>query len=655
MGTSAVGLPQGFELDSQPAVAQNTPTQVSGPQMTAPDVADQGFQSAPASPQAGLPSGFELDQPSSTPSAPISNPNDNSKPGFFQSFYDSTVSPLLKTTGGLITHSGAYDPENPLLQTIVNQVNQTGEKGQNAINILKTLPSSSSFADVVHKLDKAGNQALYAVPIIGAQLEGTDKKWAEGNYAGALGDVAGIAANLMAPEFVKDIPSKVAGAIDTAESLGNRAIAGKPSIAASAANDLGVDISKGRAVTGLQKTAEKFLRNNPEQATPFEAADVRTNEGIKAVGSNIADSIMKTNLSLEDQGIQIQSALKAAKTAAGQEVGSVHDAISQIANTPEIDAKSLEPIAQKFVKQLSIDNPDYLSTVSPENQRAVTVLQQFADSANKTLDFDTAGKLITQMNELIPDVPSSAGGALKQMSSALKEQMYQSLPRDLASRLKDTHARYAQVSQGLDQGIARKVIGTRINPTPPELVADFLSKANSVDAGNLRNLLGPERIPQVQRALLQNVIEKTADANGGVVAGNPLFSNWNKVNDGAKSLFTPDQLDTINAYTKAVQDINLRGPRNMPDTFAGSSTFPLATHTTTGVVLNLGKGLLMKMGANNVAKFLLEPSSARDLTKALNTLPIDRGAAPLGQRLLFAAHQSAVRDRQADASATTPQ
>lgn len=688
MGTSAVALPQGFQLDPL-AQGPSTPdmpgadTLVSGSQMQNPDASisasPQELNTAqPSQPSFNLPPGFQLDQ-SPTQLAPESSSQD--QPGFARSFYESTLAPLLKTAGGLITHSGDYDPENPLLQAVIGTVNNASEKGQNAINILKTLPDSTSTADAFNRLGKGLNQGLYAVPIIGQTLQGMDSKWASGNYAGALGDVAAVAANLMAPELIRGVgPSIVGKAAELADTAINKVIGGSPSVGGQAADQLGIDLSAGRASTGIPRAAEKFLRSSPESAAPFEGMDVATNEGLKQVGSKIADSIVNTNLSLEDQGAQIQNALKASKTAAGQEVGEVHDAISQLSNSPSIDAKALEPIAQKFVNQLSIDNPDYQSNISPENQKAVNVLQQFANSQNiipsstsslvdssgnsiinpsssvsKTLDFDTAGKLITQMNELIPDVPSSAGGALKQMSSALKEQMYQALPDDLASRLKATHQRYAQVSQGLDQGIARRVIGTRINPTPPELVADFLSKSNSIDVGNLRNLLGPERTAPVQRAILQNVLEKTTDDNGGTLTGNQLVSNWNKVNDGAKSLYSPEQLQGINDYIKAVQDINLRGPRNLSDTFAGSSSSPLAAHTATGVLLNFGKNFLAKIGGRGVARMLLDPPMAKDLVKSISTYPVDRGATPLGQRLLFAAHQNETRDRQADVSATTPQ
>lgn len=669
MGSTATpvsALPQGFQLDSptQTPPTSSTPsmpgvdTLVSGSQMQTPDasisVSPQELstaQPAQAAQPSGLPDGFQIDQPTT---APIFNSRD--QPGFARSFYDGTLAPLLQTVGGLIQHSGSYDPQNPLLQAIVGTVNNASDKGQAAINILKTLPDSTSTADAFNKLGKGLNQGLYAVPIIGQTLQGMDQKWSSGNYAGALGDVAAVAANLMAPELIKGLgPSIVSKAADIADSGVNAVIGGSPSVAGQAADQLGMDLSPGRAATGVPRTAEKFLRSSPESAGPYEAMDVATNEGLKQVGSKIADSILGTDLSLEDQGTQIQNALKASKTAAGQEVGEVHDAISQLSNAPTIDAKALEPIAQKFVNQLSIDNPDYQSNISPENQKAVGVLQQFADATDKTLDFDTAGKLITQMNELIPDVPSSAGGALKQMSSALKDQMYQSLPDDLASRLKATHQRYAQVSQGLDQGIARRVIGTRANPTPPELVADLLSKSNSVDVGNLRNLLGPERIAPVQRAILQNVLEKTTDDNGGVLAGNQLLSNWNKVNDGAKSIYSPEQLQGIDSYIKAVQDINLRGPRNLSDTFAGSSNNPLAAHTAAGVVLNLGKNFIAKLGGRAVARGLLDPPMAKDLVKSISTYPADRGATPLSQRLLFAALQNETRDRQADASATTPQ
>jgi len=201
------------------------------------------------------------------------------------------------------------------------------------------------------------------------------------------------------------------------------------------------------------------------------------------------------------------------------------------------------------------------------------------------------------------------------------------------------------------------LLGTRVNPTSAELVAQYLTQgANDLTISTIKNLLGPERTPQVQRAVLQNLIDKTAESNGGTIVGNQLYNNWNKITDAAKkALYSPEQLDTINQYVKDVQTINLRGPRNLPDTFTGSSNLPTAISAPSGFFVNLGSNAVMKIGGRRLAKLLLDPPVARDLTKALNTLPTDRGAAQLGQRLIFAAHQSEIRDRQADASAPTPQ
>ena len=655
---------------------------VDEPQMTSPNAADQGFQTA-STPQA-LPSDtVEQDNPLNH--------------GAIRSFYDSTLAPLLKTAGGLIQHSGNYDPDNPLLQAIVNQVNSTSEHGQKAIDILKSIPAGASLSDawkVINKQGQAANELLYATPLIGSTIEGMDQKWARGNYAGALGDVAGLAANLMAPELIKGAKAGLTG---TKSAIGSTLKSGSPSAAAKAADQLGVEISPGRASNGLPRMAEANLRSTPETSGAAEAADLRTNQGIKAVGMRIADSILNTDLSLEEQGTQIQNSLNAARKTAGQEVGAVHDAITSLGNPPDIKASNLVPLAQKFVDELSITDPNWKGLETAENRQAAEFIDNFtqatktspaftssildasgnpivtpASTVPKPLDFDTAGKILNNINDLIPNVPNKAGGALKQMASAIKEQMYEVLPDDLASRLKATHERFASVVNNLENGIGAKIVGTRLKPTPPELVGNYLSKASSVDVGNLRNLLGPERIPQVQRSLLQNVLEGTADNNGGVLAGNNLYANWNKISDSAKALYSPEQLSAIDDYVKAVQDINLDGPKKLPGNFAprkndllitnphvmGANLVAMAIHPAAGfagLAITIGRDVAVTLTSRRLSQMLLEPVVARDLTKALSTTAADRGANQLGQRLLFAAHQSAVRDRQADASATTPQ
>jgi hypothetical protein len=390
----------------------------------------------------------------------------------------------------------------------------------------------------------------------------------------------------------------------------------------------------------------------------------------------------KTDASNLEQGTGIQDALQSARDEAGAQVGDVHNAISNLAEQPQIDTNPIEAIAKAKVKELTINNSDFSGLETPESQQAADFINNLADmnkvvpastspivdssgkpiltpasTAAKSFDFDTAGKILDQINNLIPNVPSKAGGALKQVSSVIKQQMYESLPDDLAKRLQDTHQRYAQVTQDLNTGFGKRLLGTRTNPTSPELVANYLTQgANDLNISTIKNLLGPERTPQVQRAVLQNLIDKTAESNGGVVAGNQLYNNWSKITDNAKkALYSPDQLDTINQYVKDVQTINLQGPRNLPSTFTGSAKMPTAIPSAGGLVVNLGSNVAMKIGGRRLAKLLLDPPVAKDLTKALTTLPTERGAAQLGQRLIFAAHQSEVRDRQADASATDTQ
>lgn len=602
---------------------------VDEPQMTSPDASDQGFISKGISAAGRGINGFlqgavgaGIDQ--------LSQPSPNS---LGKDLLDTTISTLIGPAGSLI--KSAY--------------NGTVREIQEAKDL------SSAVKQYGRTSQQAHDAAARLVPFLGESSVDAESKFRSGDVAGGVGQVAGIVAGLMAPEALgkaAGAASKVADRIDLS-TLGART----GSAADEAAARQGVSISPGRAGGGLANSAENVLRKDAATSSPYEAADIRTNQEIQKRGYDIADSMYKTDKTNLEQGSGIQDALQASRDEAGAQVGDVHKAINNLAEQPPIETSQIEKVAQNGVKELTISNPNFKGLETDESKLAASFISNFTDLAEKGLDFDTAGKTLDQINALIPKVPSKAGGQLKLLSNSIKEQMYQALPDDLARRLRSTHQRYAEVTSDLNTGFGKRLLGTRINPTSPELVAKYLTQgANDLNITTIKNLLGPERTPQVQRAVLQNLIDSTMENNGGVVAGNKLYNSWSKITDAAKkALYSPEQLQTIDQYVKDVQTINLQGPRNLPDTFSGSSSMPTALHSPQGMIINLGSNAVMKLGGRRLARLLLDPPVARDLTKALNTLPTDRGAAQLGQRLVFAAHQSEVRDRQADASATTPQ
>lgn len=601
---------------------------VDEPQMTAPDASDTGFISKGISAAGRGINGFLQ----GSVGAGIDDLSNQSSQSFGAGLKDAVINGVIGPTGQLIRSA----------------FNGTVKEVQEAKDLAAAVKQYGRTSQQAH------DAAARLIPLLGESSVDAESKFRSGDVAGGVGQVAGIVAGLMAPEALgkaAGVVSKVADRVDLS-ALGTRT----GSAADEAATRQGVSISPGRAGGGLANSAENVLRKDAATSAPYEAADIRTNQEIQKRGYDIADSMYKTDKTNLEQGSGIQDAMQASRDEAGAQVGDVHKAISQLDN-PVINPSPIEDLARQKVKELTINNPNFAGLETDESKQAADFISNFQDLNGKNLDFDTAGKALDQINNLIPNVPSKAGGALKQLSSALKEQMYRALPDDLARRLRDSHQRYADVTQDLNTGFGKRLLGTRTNPTSPELVAKYLTQgANDLNISTIKNLLGPERTPQVQRAVLQNLIDSTAESNGGVVAGNKLYNSWSKINDSAKkALYSPEQLQTIDQYVKDVQTINLQGPRNLPDTFSGSSSMPTAIHSPQGMIINLGSNAVMKLGGRRLARLLLDPPVARDLTKALNTLPTDRGAAQLGQRLVFAAHQSEVRDRQADASATTPQ
>src|SRR5882762_1181915 len=412
---------------------------VDEPQMTSPDASEPGFISKGISAAGRGINGF-LQGSLGTNVDQLSQPSPNS---LGKDLLNTTIDTLIGPAGTLI--KSAYNGTVKELQEardLASAVKQYGRTSQ-----------------------EAQDAAVRLIPFLGDPAVLAKQAYQSGDKAGALGQVAGIVSTLMAPELIgkgaalaERAGSKIASRVDLT-ALGART----GSAADEAAARQGVSISPGRAGGGLANSAENVLRKDAATSAPYEAADIRINFYKQKTAYDIADSMYKTDKTNLEQGSGIQDALQAARDEAGAQVGDVHKAISQLDN-PVINPSPIEDLARQKVKELTINNPNFAGLETDESKQAADFISNFQDLNGKNLDFDTAGKALDQINNMIPNVPSKAGGALKQLASAIKEQMYQALPDDLARRLRDSHQRYADVTQDLNTGFGKRLLGTRANP-----------------------------------------------------------------------------------------------------------------------------------------------------------------------------------------------
>lgn len=654
--------PAGFQLDNATGSQTNN-----------------GSQSAIPPP----PPGFTLTPPD-TNSNPNGSPDDSGGISSVVSGLGRAASSFADTSGlsgiGSAIKSAAQHPLDTLSMFAGEPTDAAKANIQNIIKsqydhtkdeLAKSYQAAKSGNIISRTGDSAVSHLGSALPIAGPLLD-TLTSTHDDPYAQA-GAVAGIVTALMAPDLLRGAKGYAA---DATQSLSDQLDAfkrGNSTSAAEAAQRQGVEITPGRARSGIPHTAEQLLRSNSTSAEPFMQADEAARQSIQERGADIADQIFKTDKSVDEQGQQLQDTLKQTRKVAGENVGAVHSNIANLAPDATLDTTGdLQRVAQQQINNLQID-PDsaYAGEETPNRTRVINELQKYANPTQsittpastildstgapmqpeitqevpKVLPFADANKLLQTLNDLIPDSTTAEGGALKQVAKALRGEMYNSLePYKLADQLKNAHQRFATVVDNLENGVGKRVLGSRLNPTPPEQVANYLARPNggtSLNMTSLRTLLGPERLAPVGRLVVQHIIEGSPD-------GASLTKNFNALPDAVKNgLLTPEQLDTLKGYVRDVRQMNIPAePTKLPAAFSNTSSAPVATHSATGLIINVAKNVAMRMGAKTLARMVLEPESSQILRKAIVTLKGSRGANPLTQRLMYAAMQSGLRDDQ---------
>jgi len=539
------------------------------------------------------------------------------------------------------------------------------------------------------KIGDAVAQTGYAIPLAGGLIETLDKAHqqdiAEGNTSGGPNEsaaVAGLVTAMLAPDAIVGAKGYIRNrAIPTVASKIEGIQRGNITPAAKAALNQGVDITPGRAASGLPRAAEKFLRADDVHGVPFQEADKVTRAAIESNGRAIADSIIKnpSELSVTDQAARIQSSLQQVRDTAGANVGTVHKQIADLAPDAQLNTQPLTDAAHEALNKLTIAPDSVFAGLEPKDSTTlIKFFQDFVDNkpiqiqtpASKILDitgqpmtpasvvelprsanFADSNILLKKLNDMVPTSTSTEGGIIKGFAKQLRAEMYNALePYGLSQQLKDTHTRYATVVRNLEDGIGKQILGSPAHPVSPDLVARNLMKPTSLSqygVGELKSLLG-DRVQPVGRLVWQNILENFTD-------GNNLASTWDKVPDAVKKgLYTPEQLESLEGFVKDVKDLALpKDPGRVTDPFAGSDggTPHIATLGSNGFVLRVAKGIAMNMGGAKIAKMLLEPGTNRLLRKALTTSQGARGSSQLTTALIMAAQRSAEKEDREDQNA----
>jgi len=251
------------------------------------------------------------------------------------------------------------------------------------------------------------------------------------------------------------------------------------------------------------------------------------------------------------------------------------------------------------------------------------------------MDFNTASKLIENLNQAIPDAISKVGGALKTMKITLQKSMTDSLPNHLSTALRDANSRYAAVVEGLEDGVGRRVLQNASGqPVNPEVAAEYLTNGNQFaqySSNQLRSLIGDSNIPKIMRVIVQRTFEKSFDEESGVLDGKKLAQNWQRVNPNVRKLLPPDQEHSIDQYIKDIRTIGMKPP---PDPLNPTS-LPIVDFTRAGAILNLGTRAVLSLAHDRFASMLLDPQVVRDLQASVGKSTQSHGAAPITQRLMF--------------------
>ena len=539
-----------------------------------------------------------------------------------------------------------------------------------------------------------------AYPGLGAMIGG-----AVGSVGGPIGAVAGGALGAAAMENIKLLGRQAMGektptgselAVDLgAAGAGGamqeftpaiKAALGKTPVMLTAAQKLGLEfgvpLTKAQQEGGTMRVAfENVIRRSfGTQGIFRKQLEEPQNAALANAASQIADQIAPRSATQREVGTFVQGRIQAAREAAGNVYAQSLEQISAAgARDVPINLERLKAPAKEILDALKLPQ-DYSAGVSnvESRQRAIDFLKQFLTTTKTTqegtqaavevpkkLTFEEARRLRTTLFSLTNSGQLDIGkGQLAHFNHELDAVMKAALGdvgrSDLAQMFGAASGNFHKVSDLIDKQTIKRLANTGA----PELVADILlSKGTESSTLDLRQLIGPQNMKSVERALWEKMFERTLESSNEVMAGARLNQAWDKLGPDVKTAIwgnNPENLSKINRFIDLASRVGLKKEVGEPVTqsslmafgqfakgiaaMGAGAKYVFGMSPSGSVELALGSGAAVTLGPAAIAKWLVRPGAIDVATQALKT-PLDtKKGVELGYRILMAIEAQQMQD-----------
>lgn len=498
----------------------------------------------------------------------------------------------------------------------------------------------------------------YLLPLIGPAIDKAGNEAASGNLAKGLGEATGIGLNLVAPKYVPKLSAaaKSAGMAGVSKVLPKLTTPVEEAALASVENEVPMTVGQRLGIPALQR-AEQSLQNFPGSAARVRKFNVAQEEALANRGEGIVSGAGGESTNAVGAGQAMEQRLKQRinrlKSYADQQYNAVRSQVEKnkmavqvgTEESPLVDPSGVPyktPVANVIEAPIDLDKYrpalstiyEELSRTLPEGRKAYspsyTALKNVMDSGNRymgAMDFDKflgGIKNIARESGDNPYLTNQAQGLARKMISSGEQELQSALEQagpNVQSQLARGRAAVKAYHEAAD------VLSDL--PTEPASMYNQIMTGGDRSYNTLQTLkrLAPAELRTVGKTFLQQLLDK-ATAEGGFGRSAGVMQDWMRLGPETKEVLfgknlTGDLDNFFLAAKRLTASHNPSGTAHMLASLTGLGSVgtalaelftghPGASAATVGGTF---------VGPNLAARFLLNPSNAKLLSRAMTTAP----------------------------------